>query len=134
MAKKKKLIHLSRERSSSRVSNESDIQNALDRNQGVSFATSKGKQSVKRLSLTRGDSVDSLISLNSVRAIRQSTKEKTVEADVARIKAFKPKVRARPELKHQFSQKELLLDALKTEVCAVICIHRLDRLAFCNVK
>ena len=56
------------------------------------------------------------VSFNAARAIRQSTKEKTVDSDVARRKAFKIKIKSRPPLKHQFSQKELLLDALETEV------------------
>ena len=60
--------------------------------------------------------MDSLGAFDTVRAIRQSTKEKTVDSDVARQKAFKIKIRSRPPLKHQFSQKELLLDALETEV------------------
>jgi hypothetical protein len=56
------------------------------------------------------------VTFNAARAIRQSTKEKTVDSDVARRKAFKIKIKSRPPLKHQFSQKELLLDALETEV------------------
>jgi hypothetical protein len=46
-----------------------------------------------KIKITRRDSGDSLISMNSVRAIRQSTKEKTVDSDVARKKSFKTKVK-----------------------------------------
>ena len=65
------------------------------------------------------------MTFNAARAIRQSTKEKTVDSDVARRKAFKIKIKSRPPLKHQFSQKELLLDALETEVTfrAISCKH-----------
>ena len=56
------------------------------------------------------------VTFNAARAIRQSTKEKTVDSDVARRKSFKIKMKSRPPLKHQFSQRELLLDALETEV------------------
>ena len=66
------------------------------------------------------------MTFNAARAIRQSTKEKTVDSDVARRKAFKIKIKSRPPLKHQFSQKELLLDALETEVTfEVISFKRL---------
>ena len=74
------------------------------------------KSSVKKVRLQRGDSFESLNAFDTVRAIRQSTKEKTVDSDVARKKAFKVKIKSRPPLRHQFSQKELLLDALETEV------------------
>ena len=54
------------------------------------------------------------------RAIRQSTKQKTNDADIAHKKAaslaYKARVKFRPSPRHQFSQKELLIDALKTEV------------------
>lgn len=65
--------------------------------------------------IKRGRTTES-VTFNAARAIRQSTKEKTVDSDVARRKAFKIKIKSRPPLKHQFSQKELLLDALETEV------------------
>ena len=47
----------------------------------------------------------------------------TVDADVARRKAFKVKIKSRPPLRHQFSQRELLLDALDTEV---IEMHKIN--------
>lgn len=59
---------------------------------------------------------DPAIMVNEAREIRQSTKEKTVDSDVARQKTSKMKVKTRPPLRHQFSQRELLLDALNTEV------------------
>ena len=76
----------------------------------------KEKSAVKKIRVSRGDSLDSLTTFDAVRAIRQSTKEKTVDSDVARKKAFKIKIKSRPPLRHQFSQRELLLDALETEV------------------
>lgn len=79
-------------------------------------ANAKEKSAVKKIRVSRGDSLDSLTTFDTVRAIRQSTKEKTVDSDVARKKAFKIKIKGRPPLRHQFSQKELLLDALETEV------------------
>jgi hypothetical protein len=66
--------------------------------------------------IKREKNYDSTVSVNAVREIRQSTKEKTVDSDVARQKSFKIKVKSRPPLRHQFSQRELLMDALETEV------------------
>lgn len=79
------------------------------RDRAVNSANKKSK--VKR---ERSD--DPAKTFNEAREIRQSTKEKTVDSDVARQKTFKMKVKTRPPLRHQFSQRELLLDALITEV------------------
>ena len=59
-----------------------------------------------------------LLSLNSNRAVRSSTTAKTLSADKARkLKQLEMKKRApsRAPIKHKFTQKELLLDALSTE-------------------
>jgi hypothetical protein len=63
-----------------------------------------------------GDIDDALMS--SKRAVRQSTNNKTKEALSAqkRASSMKSRVRFRPPIKHQFTQQELLLDALTTEV------------------
>ena len=72
---------------------------------------------IARKKMLRVDSQDSGIS--GVREVRQSTKVKTEVADRNRKRvlddAFRTRVKARPPLKHQFTQKELLLDALSTE-------------------
>lgn len=86
------------------------------RNNGADTTETEGKAAVKKIRINHRDSLDSLSAFDTVRAIRQSTKEKTVDSDVARKKAFKIKIKSRPPLRHQFSQKELLLDALETEV------------------
>lgn len=77
-----------------------------------------------RPKIKREKSNDSNVAVNAARAIRQSTKEKTVDSDVARQKAFKIKVKSRPPLRHQFSQRELLLDALETEVLHCELLYR----------
>lgn len=74
------------------------------------------KSTSSKPKIKREKSYDSTVSVNAAREIRQSTKEKTVDSDVARQKSFKIKVKSRPPLRHQFSQRELLMDALETEV------------------
>ena len=61
------------------------------------------------------------------RALRQSTQHKSKAADEYRLAKAKAKARTRTRapIKHKFTQKELLLDALLTEVesqkvCAII--------------
>ena len=56
--------------------------------------------------------------LTSTRTVRKSTNEKTKETDAEqkRLARMKSRVRFRPPIKHQFTQQELLLDALDTEV------------------
>jgi hypothetical protein len=62
------------------------------------------------------------------RTMRTSTTQKTLDSDLVREKerkkAEKVKVR-RPQIKHQFTQRELLEDALTTEVSqyTCMCIH-----------
>lgn len=86
-------------------------------------ASSDDKESkpkpVARKKMRRVDSQDSGFSGSGVREVRHSTKVKT-EVAVRNQKrvaddAFRTKVKSRPPLKHQFTQKELLLDALTTE-------------------
>lgn len=56
--------------------------------------------------------------LGQNRTVRSSTIVKTLTADEARKKAasVKPRAPTRIPIKHKFTQKELLLDALLTEV------------------
>lgn len=59
---------------------------------------------------------DSLID-NTPRLIRASTKQKSQEAhEATEILKARPKPKIRPQIRHQFTQKQLLDDALKTEV------------------
>jgi hypothetical protein len=60
--------------------------------------------------------------LTSTRTVRKSTNEKTKETDAEqkRLARIKSRVRFRPPIKHQFTQQELLLDALDTEVRNVV--------------
>ena len=60
----------------------------------------------------------SLLNINSDRAVRSSTIAKTESADKARKlkqQALKSRAPVRAPIKHKFTQKELLLDALSTE-------------------
>ena len=63
----------------------------------------------------RDDSMNSMDSQQS-REIRSSTKKKTAEAEkLRRVAALKSPRLSKTPIKHKFSQKELLLDALMTE-------------------
>ena len=53
---------------------------------------------------------------NEERTVRLSTKTKTIEGELARKQAVVIKKIVRPPIKHIFTQKELLIDALLTEV------------------
>ena len=55
------------------------------------------------------------------RSVRESTKSKSLYAETTRqvISSLKPRLRQAQVVPHSFTQKELLLDALKTEVAHV---------------
>lgn len=58
-----------------------------------------------------------------IRTVRTTTKAKTIDSDLARERAIsdalKARVKARPVIKHQFTQRELLEDAIATEVTSM---------------
>ncbi len=59
------------------------------------------------------------------RTVRDSTKVKSQDAEVSRNKAMEVRaavIRNLPQIKHQFTQKELLQEAIQTEVYIYVYI------------
>jgi hypothetical protein len=53
------------------------------------------------------------------RSVRESTKTKVEVGEINRTLFAKPKIKYRPPVVHQYSQKELLQEALETEVLII---------------